>query len=369
VSTRASLALLVLGGGGAVAAAIVAPADAADAASQAWPAFVLVAGLLLIGAAAAREGVFAAAGTLASRAPGGAAVLLVVLLLVTAVVTAVLNLDTAVVFMTPVLLQAARQRGVPDGPFLYGTVFMANSASILLPGSNLTNLIVLRHEHVTGSAFAATLAPTWAVAVAVTIAFVLVAFRRDLSGHAGGGTPDRVVFRPRAGTVGIAVAVVLVLVLANPALPVLGLGIAVALLTRLPLGRALAAVNPALLLGVLGAAVALGALARSVGWISSLVDHAGRWETAGIAAGASVLVNNLPAAVMLSAHVPPHPRALLLGLDLGPNLAVTGALSAVLWLQVARANGARPSVLRYTLLGLVLVPLSLGLTLLLPVRL
>jgi arsenical pump membrane protein len=368
VSTRASLALLVVGGAGAIAAALVAPADAASAASQAWPAFVLVAGLLLIGATAAREGVFAAAGTLASRAPGGAAVLLVVLLLVTAVVTAVLNLDTAVVFMTPVLLQAARRRGVPDGPFLYGSVFMANSASILLPGSNLTNLIVLQHEHMTGSAFAARLAPSWAVAVAVTIAFVLVAFRHDLAGHAG-GSPDHVDFRPRAGAAGIAVAAVLVLVLANPALPVLALGIAVALVTRLPLRRGIAAVNPALLLGVLGIAVALGALARSVGWISSLVDHAGRWETAGIAAGASVLVNNLPAAVMLSAHTPPHPRALLLGLDLGPNLVVTGALSAVLWLQVARANDARPSVLRYTLLGLVLVPISLGLTLILPVRL
>jgi arsenical pump membrane protein len=77
-------------------------------------------------------------------------------------------------------------------------------------------------------------------------------------------------------------------------------------------------------------------------------------------------VNNLPAAVVLSAHVPHHPLALLLGLDLGPNLAVTGSLSAVLWLQVARADDARPSILRYSLLGLVLVPVSLGLTLLTP---
>jgi arsenical pump membrane protein len=50
---------------------------------------------------------------------------------------------------------------------------------------------------------------------------------------------------------------------------------------------------------------------------------------------------------------------LLLGLDLGPNLAVTGSLSAVLWLQTARSIGARPSVLTYTRLGLLLVPASL----------
>src|SRR5436853_2017248 len=121
--------------------------------SQAWPAFALVAGLLLVGAAAAREGVFARAGALAARAPGGAFALLAALLLVEAAVTAVLNLDTAVVFMTPVLLQAARRRGVPEAPFLYGAVFIANSASLLLPGSNLTNLIVLAQDPVSGSTF------------------------------------------------------------------------------------------------------------------------------------------------------------------------------------------------------------------------
>jgi arsenical pump membrane protein len=73
-----------------------------------------------------------------------------------------------------------------------------------------------------------------------------------------------------------------------------------------------------------------------------------------------VAVDNLPAAAMLTAHLPAHPRELLLGLDLGPNLVVTGSLSAVFWLQVARANAARPSVVRYALLGAVLVPLTLA---------
>src|SRR4051794_40366352 len=108
--------------------------DAHAAFSQAWPAFALVAGLLLVGAAAAREGIFAAAGALVARAPGGPVALLAGLLTIEAVVTALLNLDTAVVFMTPVLLHAARERGLPDAPFLYGSVFMANSASLLLPG-------------------------------------------------------------------------------------------------------------------------------------------------------------------------------------------------------------------------------------------
>jgi arsenical pump membrane protein len=60
--------------------------------------------------------------------------------------------------------------------------------------------------------------------------------------------------------------------------------------------------------------------------------------------------------MLLSSHPPAHPRALLLGLDLGPNLAVTGSLSALFWLQVARANGAHPSISRYSLYGVALVP-------------
>jgi arsenical pump membrane protein len=284
-------------------------------------------------------------------------VLLAGLLLVEAAITAVLNLDTAVVFMTPVLLHAARQRGVPDDAFLYGAVFMANSASLLLPGSNLTNLIVLAHDPVSGVTFAERLVGAWAISVGITILFVACVFRRGLSDATPPCEDEASRLQPGLGTLGVVAAAVLVLVLSRPALPILALGVVVALGARLGVRRSLRAANPALLLGVLGLAILLGTAARALDL--RLLEHAGRWETAWIAAGASVVVNNLPAAMVLSSHLPAHPRALLLGLDLGPNLAVTGSLSAVLWLQVARAAGARPSVVRYTLLGLVLVPLTL----------
>jgi arsenical pump membrane protein len=320
--------------------------------AQAWPAFALVAGLLLIGATAAREGLFAAVGARVAETPGGSLGLLAGLLLVEAVVTAVLNLDTAVVFMTPVLLHAARARGAGERPFLYGAVFMANAASLLLPGSNLTNLIVLANEHISGATFAARLAPAWAVSVALTIAVVAIAFRRDL--REASPLHDRAEFTPRLGSIAVVLAAVLVLVLARPALPVLGLGLTVALVSRVSLRAA----NPWLLLSVFSLAVLLGTVARHVH--IALLDGAGRWRTAGIAGLAAVAVNNLPAAMLLSAHLPAHPRALLLGLDLGPNLLVTGSLSAVLWWQVARANGARPSIVRYTAVGAVLVPLTIA---------
>jgi len=124
------------------------------AAGQVWPPFVLVAGLLLIGSVAASDGLFEAIGMRLARAPLPPRALLVALLGLVAIVTAVLNLDTSVVFLTPVLVHAARHRGIDERPFLYGSVFMANSASLLLPGSNLTNLLVLRHDPISGAAFA-----------------------------------------------------------------------------------------------------------------------------------------------------------------------------------------------------------------------
>jgi arsenical pump membrane protein len=119
-------------------------------------------------------------------------------------------------------------------------------------------------------------------------------------------------------------------------------------------------VGAAVLAGLFGLAVAAGTLGRAWSGPQSLLAHLSSWPTAVVGALTSVVINNLPAASLLAARPPPDPRALLIGLNLGPNLAVTGALSAVVWLQAARAVGARTSVARYTVLGLVVVPVSMA---------
>ena len=63
--------------------------------------------------------------------------------------------------------------------------------------------------------------------------------------------------------------------------------------------------------------------------------------------------------MLLSAQALPHPRALLIGLNLGPNLAVTGSLSAYLWIRAARQVGAQPSIAAFSRRGLVLAPLAI----------
>lgn len=295
--------------------------------------------------------------------PVGPRALFVVALSLVAVVTALLNLDTSVFFLTPVLVHLARRRRIDERPFLYGAVFMSNSASLFLPGSNLTNLIVLHSEHVSGTTFIARIWPAALAAVGSTGVVLLLLFRRQLR---AGETEPAAAVRPRfrVGAVAVVTATVLVLVLSSPALPVLGLGLASVLAARTSRARVLAAVDVRVLGGLFVVAVALGGLGRWWDGPHALFASLGRWPTAGAAALLAVAVNNLPASVLVTPEAPTHARALLIGLDLGPNLAVTGSLSALLWLRVGRSLGAQPSARTYSLIGIVVVPVSIAASLL-----
>jgi len=331
--------------------------------SQDWPPFVLVAGLLLIGLVANRDGLFAHAGhRLAGLASSGVVLYLGSALMV-ALVTAVLNLDTSVAFLTPVLAYTARSRGGDEAPLVYGCLLFSNAGSMFLPGSNLTNLIVLGHLHLSGARFLARMWGPALVALAVTVAVVAFAERRSLRAPIG----DREAVsraRPRLGMLAVVAATALIVLLSSPALPVVLVGAAVTLarlVGRKETPREVAEVlGVPVLVGLFGLAVALGTLARTWSGPALFLSHLDAWETAALAAVASVLVNNLPAASLLAARVPGKPFALLVGLDLGPNLFVTGSLAWLLWLRAARSAGVRPSLARASRLGLVAVPLSMA---------
>jgi arsenical pump membrane protein len=345
---------------GAVVAAAVAPAATGDAAARTWAPFVLVTGLLLIGVVANQDGVFAAAAGALSRLPGGDLALYLAAMLLVAVVTVFLNLDTSVAFLTPVLIHLARRRRANELRFMYGCIFMSNAASLLLPGSNLTNLLVLANEHVSGSVFLTRMLAPWAAAVVVTTAVVAVAFRgstRHRSAAVGLST------RPGSlGIAGVAVGGALILLLANAALPVLAVGVVLAGIRlgqrRLEVRQVHESIDIRSLLGVFLFALSLGTLARVWSYPAHLMATAGSAASAALGAGSSVLINNLPAAVLLGSRMPAHPRSLLIGLNIGPNLAVTGSLSALIWWQAARSVGAHPSIRRYSAVGILLVPLT-----------
>jgi len=346
-----------------VAATAASSSDAKSAASQVWPAFVLVTGLLLVGLVADDDGLFAAAGHRLARVARSGVALYVGATVMVGVVTALLNLDTSVAFLTPVLVYSARSRGEGEAPLLYGCLLASNAGSLFLPGSNLTNLIVLGHFRLTGKEF---LSRMWAPALAalsVTALVVAALERRALRVTADDLAP---VERPNIGLglLAVAAATVLVVALRSPALPVAVVGM-VAIGVRLAAGRerpgrVWTTLGVPSLVGLFGLAVALGTLGRSWSGPAVALSHLDLWGTAVVAAASAVLVNNLPAASLLAARTPTHPFALLLGLNLGPNLFVTGSLAWLLWLRAARNAGARPSIAKASGMGLLAVPLSLA---------
>ncbi len=335
-----------------------------EAARQAWPPFVLVTGLLLIGIVAHADGLFDQAGRLLERIPGPPAALLGASVVVVVAVTAVLNLDTAVVFLTPVLVLAARRRGLNEEPFLYAAVYMANASSLYLPGSNLTNLLVLARDPISGGTFMARLFVPALTATVVTAIGIYLLFRSRLRPL----TPASAVksvgqIRLGIGVLAAAAAAAATVALRHPALPVLCIGL-LAVAWQVARGKVdvrsvLRAVGPGVLVALFLASVALGVLARSWNGPATLLAGAGRAETAVIGSVAAIIVNNLPATVLLSAHALPHPRALLLGLNIGPNLAVTGSLSAYLWFRAARQVNSAPSITAFSRRGIMLAPAAI----------
>jgi arsenical pump membrane protein len=335
--------------------------------SQAWPPFVLVAALLVIGAVAHRDGLFDRLGARLERVPGPPLVLFGAACLLLALVTALMNLDTAVVFVMPVIVLAARRRGVEPTPFVYAALFMANGSSLFLPGSNLTNLLVLAGKHPAGSFAAHMFAPALA-ATLVTAGGLGFAFRRVLIATGGPTAPGPSGRLAGLGAGGALAAAVLMVRLANPALPVaavaLIVAVAAALRRQIRATELIEAASPQVLMTLFAVSVGLGVLARAWNGPEQLLAHAGALETSAIAAVATVLVNNLPAAVLLSAHAVPHPRALLIGLNLGPNLAVSGSLAAFLWMRTAAQLNAETSLWRLSRLGIGLAPAAIAAALL-----
>ncbi len=324
---------------------------------------MLVAGLLLIGLVADDDGLFAAAGhRLARLARSGSALFIGATVLI-GIVTAVLNLDTSVAFLTPVLVYTARSRKLGERALLYGCLLLSNAGSLLLPGSNLTNLIVLGHLSLTGSGFLARMWLPAATALAVTAVVVAFFERRSLRG----GTAEPVAAErlvPGVGLAAVVLATALVLTLKSPAIPVFAVGL-IAAAIHLAKGRAsLRGLTEVLglpvLAGLFAVAVALGALGRAWAGPAALLAHLDSWGTAAVAGLATILVNNLPAASLLAARTPSHPFSLIVGLNLGPNLCVTGSLAWLLWLRAARAAGAEPSLGRASRIGAVAVPLSIA---------
>ncbi|MGN6503585.1 MAG: SLC13 family permease, partial [Pseudolysinimonas sp.] len=176
-------AVLLVAGGIAIATGVL-PADAALAiAGRVWPVLLFAVAVTVVAELAAEAGVFAAIAERLARFGLRRAWMLWLLVVLLAVASTIfLSLDTTAVLLTPVVVLLARHNGLPPLPFALTTVWLANCASLLLPVSNLTNLLA---AHALGFSdpgrFAALMAAPAIVAIVVPCIAIAVVTRSTLA--------------------------------------------------------------------------------------------------------------------------------------------------------------------------------------------
>jgi arsenical pump membrane protein len=294
---------------------------------------------------------------------------------VAAAVTAVLSLDATVVLLTPVVFATAAAVGVRPRPHVYACTHLANSASVLLPVSNLTNLLAFAASGLNFFAFARLMALPWLAVIAVEYVVFRLFFASDL------GTPARPAPLPSVAAPRWALTVLALTLVGFAVAEQLGLQpawaaaagallLAVPRLVRSPRGAGplLLETNPPFLAFVLGLALVVLAV-REHGLdrvVSALAPHdagiVGLLVAAGVAAMLANALNNLPATLVLLpavAHAPGLVLAVLIGVNVGPNLTYVGSLATLLWRQILHARDAAPSTGEFLRLGVLTVPAGL----------
>jgi arsenical pump membrane protein len=360
-----------------IASGSISLQDAATEVHRLLPVVGFLAAVLVLARLCDDEGLFHAAGVAMARvSAGNPRGLLAMVFVIAAATTAILSLDATVVLLTPVVLATARAMAVPARPHAYATAHLANTASLLLPVSNLTNLLAFTAAGISFLHFAALMTLPWLAAVAVEFVLLRWLFTRELATQAHlDGVPEP--------------AEIPVFVLAVLAATLLGFAVtslagwspawaalagatvlAIRALVRrdTSIRRIAVAVDVPFLafvlcLGVVVDAVMLHGLDAAMRDV--LPSGTGLFALLGIAAVAAVLsnvVNNLPAVLVLlplvAASGTAAVLAVLIGVNLGPNLTYVGSLANLLWRGVIRRD-MRAGFVEFSLIGLFTVPATL----------
>ncbi|KQN94221.1 arsenic transporter [Sphingomonas sp. Leaf231] len=365
----------VSGAASLLAFGLLAPSDALRAIGKGTDVYLFLVGMMLLSETAREQGLFDWVAAVAVRHARGSPRRLFALVYATGIVTTTfLSNDATAVVLTPAVYAAARRAKAEPLPLLFACALIANAASFVLPISNPANLVLYGGRMPPLGAWFASFALPSIAAIAVTFAMLRHVERAGLA-----GTCETVAGRAglsrggKAALAGIAATAVLLLVVSALDRP-LGsatfaagmattLGIA-ALVRRSPLATA-RAVSWSVLPLVAGLFVLVEALDRTgvIAWVAQgLRDAAadpvrGAAWTGTVLAFASNLMNNLPAGLIAGTAVAQaHPPrvivdALLIGVDLGPNLSVTGSLATILWLQAIRREGEDVGFVRFLKVG------------------
>lgn len=361
---------------------LIAPAAAWTGVLKGLDVYLFLTGMMLLSELAREEGLFDWIAALATSAARGSATRLFLLVyLVGTVVTVFLSNDATAVVLTPAVYAAARAASVREPlPYLYICAFVANAASFVLPISNPANLVVFGGGHMPPLLdWLRMFALPSALAIVATYVALRLVQRRTLAAETLATHVERPALSWAGKVAGLGIAgTALALIGASWAGLDLGLptliagGVTAAIIVLLkresPVG-VLRNISWGVLPLVAGLFVLVEAL-ELTGVIRLLAEELRRVvQLAGpdrAAAGTGALVavitnlgNNLPvglvagSAVQQAAVPPVVAGAILIGVDLGPNLSVTGSLATILWLTALRREGLHVGAWPFLKLGLV----------------
>ena len=370
---------LLLLGAVAVALGVLPVPDAVALGERIAPVLGFVVAITVVAALTTRAGVFDRIADGAARLGRGRGPVLWLLVVVVAVVATVfLSLDTTAVLLTPIVVTLARRVGLPPLPFAMATVWLANTGSLLLPVSNLTNLLAAAGPGLGGGGYVARSALPSLVAVVVPVALLALVHRRDIGQSytlpAPEAVADPVLFRIAAV---VLVLLVPALALVDPLLRVpvwvpataAAVVLAVAFAVRHRPGFTPGMLPVALVVFVCGLFLAVTAAGR-LGLTGVLTTVAGTGEgplallrLAGTGTVAANLADNLPAYLALEpvGSSPTRLLALLVAVNAGPLITPWASLATLLWHGRLTAMGLRISWWRFAALGLIAAPLTVGL--------
>jgi Na+/H+ antiporter NhaD/arsenite permease-like protein len=361
---RSSEALWAVGGALLlVLFGLVPPAAALVAVGRGADVYLFLFGMMLLSETAREHGLFDwAAATAAIHARGSSPRLFLLIYAAGIVITTFLSNDATAVVLTPAVYAAARKAQAEPLPLLLACALIANAASFVLPISNPANIVLYGgHMPPLGQWLASFALPSVA-STAVTFAMLRWMERDRIAGACAADIArDPLSAGGKAALAGIVATALLLLGMSAVdgalGLPTAIAGIATtigvcALVRRSPL-TPLRAVSWSVLPLVAGLFVLVEALTLTgvTGHVAALLRAVSADPVQGAAVSGTVLafaanaVNNLPAGLLASMAVtqaqPPQlvTDALLIGVDLGPNLSVTGSLATILWLQAVRREG------------------------------
>ncbi len=381
-----------------VASGLLPAADALSGIAAGSDVYLFLTGMMLLAELARQGGLFDWLAAHAARtAHGSAQKLFSLVFAVGTVVTIILSNDATAVVLTPAVAAVARAARMETPlPYLFVCAFIANAASFVLPISNPANLVIYDSHMPALLHWLPAYALPSALSVLATYAMLRWSQRRHLRQQIA-----REIDIPALSSAGrraaVGIGATSIALLAASAfgvrlgLPTFAAGAATAILvlTRADFGAGalLRGISWGILPLVAGLFVLVQGL-QNTGLIGHLAALLQAWSTRNAevaASGTGVLlamacnlVNNLPAGllagrVMQAAELPDAMRrAVLIGVDLGPNLSVTGSLATILWLTALRREGIAVSAWAFLKLGALVMPPALLLALagvLLPVRL